>query len=283
MRQIKDLKEREIQFKNKFEKIFPNFEYAGGYKNCDSSFKCKCRTCGNIQERNANCIRKPNRKMKCDNCTKVNKHTKKRKIYIYTDKQREKRNMIRRLKRKEKLKNPIKCSKCGRLFIRNHGLQKLCDSCNKDAIKKQYMQKLKKPVYCKECGILFLRKRGNQLYCSEKCKRKAEYRIKEINRRYKLKENGRIDWNITLDKLIKRDKGLCKICGQAIDINDYYYDDKGNFIAGNDYPSIDHIRPVSKGGTHTWGNVQLAHRRCNSNKNDNNTYESVNGQIKLAI
>lgn len=34
------------------------------------------------------------------------------------------------------------------------------------------------------------------------------------------------------------------------------------------YPSIDHIIPVSHGGTHTWDNVELAHRYCNGVKSD---------------
>ena len=44
--------------------------------------------------------------------------------------------------------------------------------------------------------------------------------------------------------------------------------EEGYFIAGNSYPSIDHIIPVSRGGTHTWDNVQLAHRYCNSIKSN---------------
>ena len=34
------------------------------------------------------------------------------------------------------------------------------------------------------------------------------------------------------------------------------------------YPTVDHIVPLSKGGTHTWNNVQLAHMACNSGKCD---------------
>ena len=34
------------------------------------------------------------------------------------------------------------------------------------------------------------------------------------------------------------------------------------------YPTIDHIIPLSKGGTHTWNNVQLAHMCCNAGKCD---------------
>jgi 5-methylcytosine-specific restriction endonuclease McrA len=31
-------------------------------------------------------------------------------------------------------------------------------------------------------------------------------------------------------------------------------------------PTVDHIIPVSRAGTHTWDNVQLAHALCNSMK-----------------
>lgn len=33
-------------------------------------------------------------------------------------------------------------------------------------------------------------------------------------------------------------------------------------------PEIDHLVPTSAGGMNTWGNVALAHRTCNSSKND---------------
>jgi 5-methylcytosine-specific restriction endonuclease McrA len=35
-----------------------------------------------------------------------------------------------------------------------------------------------------------------------------------------------------------------------------------------DAPTVDHIIPLAKGGTHTWDNVQLAHWSCNSDKRD---------------
>ena len=38
------------------------------------------------------------------------------------------------------------------------------------------------------------------------------------------------------------------------------------FIVGKKYPSIDHVIPLSKGGTHSWDNVKLAHFSCNSAK-----------------
>lgn len=32
---------------------------------------------------------------------------------------------------------------------------------------------------------------------------------------------------------------------------------------GPDYPTIDHIVPLSKGGPHLWSNVQVACAECN--------------------
>ena len=53
------------------------------------------------------------------------------------------------------------------------------------------------------------------------------------------------------------------------------------FIAGNMYPSIDHVIAVANGGTHEWSNVKLAHRICNSNKNAETVHEAENGQLML--
>lgn len=71
------------------------------------------------------------------------------------------------------------------------------------------------------------------------------------------------DETITLRLLFSRDKGICKICGQPTDITDI----KNGHI-GKRYPTLDHIIPLSKGGTHTWDNVQLAHMACNAGKCD---------------
>lgn len=65
---------------------------------------------------------------------------------------------------------------------------------------------------------------------------------------------------ITLQKLIERNGLTCAICGLPC----FYF---GNGCTDL-YPTIDHIVPISKGGGHTWNNVQIAHRLCNVNKRD---------------
>ena len=109
---------------------------------------------------------------------------------------------------------------------------------------------------CGECGKNFIAKHANSMYCSKKCRSRNKTR-KEDRRIYK---NGKPDLSITLTKLYLRDKGICQICGRHIN-----FDCDSN---SNHYPSIDHIKPIAKGGLHSWDNVQLACRICNSRKQD---------------
>lgn len=110
---------------------------------------------------------------------------------------------------------------------------------------------------CKECGIYYFG--GKAGYCSEGCRRK------HTNRKHdkRIDRAKRIDKSISLKKLYKRDKGICWLCGGKCDYKDYSKDENGNFIVGTDYPSIDHVYPLSKGGDHVWSNVRLAHHYCN--------------------
>lgn len=71
------------------------------------------------------------------------------------------------------------------------------------------------------------------------------------------------DDSITLKKVCEKYHGVCQICGRKVD----WHDIKDGHVR-RDYPSVDHIVPLSKGGTHTWGNVQLAHMACNAGKRD---------------
>lgn len=115
---------------------------------------------------------------------------------------------------------------------------------------------------CRECGTFYIGGRG--CYCSDECKRKY------INRKHdrRLDRAKRIDKSISLKKLYKRDKGICWICGKKCDYKDYVKDENGYFVVGANYPSIDHVYPLSKGGNHEWNNVKLAHHYCNTLKND---------------
>lgn len=111
---------------------------------------------------------------------------------------------------------------------------------------------------CAVCGKKFIAHYPLAKYCSTNCSRKP-YRK---HRRY---QGITVDKDITLKKLAKRDHNQCQICGLFVDWSDKVKTDKTT-ICGDMYPSIDHITPISLGGLHSWDNVQLAHRGCNTRK-----------------
>lgn len=116
---------------------------------------------------------------------------------------------------------------------------------------------------CKECGAPFIQDRATRNYCSDDCMRRC-YNRKHDKR---VKRAKVIDMTITLEKVYKRDNGICWLCGEPCDYNDYEIRD-GNFIVHEKYPSIDHVVPLAKGGNHTFSNVRLAHHYCNTLKSD---------------
>lgn len=64
--------------------------------------------------------------------------------------------------------------------------------------------------------------------------------------------------SIDVTEVFKRDQWVCQICGLPVDPS-----------ISHPHPlskSLDHIVPISLGGGHTWGNVQLAHLSCNIRK-----------------
>lgn len=58
----------------------------------------------------------------------------------------------------------------------------------------------------------------------------------------------------------------CAICGCEVDPADTWVNVNGATCYGRKYPTVDHIVPLSLGGTDTLDNVQLTCKRCNSSK-----------------
>lgn len=122
---------------------------------------------------------------------------------------------------------------------------------------------------CKNCGNEFSQMvtgYNSTKYCSEKCQNRY-FNRRRCEKRYKTLMAREHNSDISLEKLYKRDHGVCYLCGEQCDWNDGE-DRDGVFVAGPRYPSIDHIIPVAKGGTHTWNNIKLSCRECNWLKRD---------------
>lgn len=112
---------------------------------------------------------------------------------------------------------------------------------------------------CVVCGRLFETYNPAQKTCSSECGKKLQY-ARHQNR---IPKNQIIDNDITLEALYRRDSGVCYLCGKPCD-----WSDKDGVTVGPNYPSIDHLIPVSRGGFHAWDNVRLAHFSCNVKKSD---------------
>lgn len=116
---------------------------------------------------------------------------------------------------------------------------------------------------CKECGNTCYTTSDKETYCNGECRKKYYNRIKGNYKDKRLSRNGKSDYSITLAKLFIRDNGICKCCKKELTFECDFN--------SNDYPSIDHIKPIAKGGLHEWDNVQLLCRGCNSKKSDRYT------------
>lgn len=116
---------------------------------------------------------------------------------------------------------------------------------------------------CPVCGKSFLKKKKYRKYCSDACADSS--RVTANVKKRALLSSQIIDNNITLSEVYKRNNGVCYLCGKECDYSDIYIK-AGRKIYGNNYPSIDHVIPLQAGGMHSWDNVKLAHRICNTTK-----------------
>lgn len=221
----------------KFDKAVPHFEYLDGYENNHSTITVRCKRCGDTFRYHWTTLiyDAPT----CRTCAK---------------------NAAANRAKKEKENEELL-----RYFM--NAAKRAREEREKQAKNVERFNELYRIRECKNCGEEFtiaLSGRQGGVYCSDRCARK--YRNKNHERRREdFFEKIDKDLDITLQKLYKRDRGVCGICGGKCDYEDYIVKN-GVVVTGDYYPSIDHINPVSKGGSHTWDNIQLAHRVCNSRK-----------------
>ena len=204
------------------------WRYVGGYTGNNNHISVECPTCGGVFETSFKFIRKT-----CPYCEESAK------------------SAAAKAKAKAKRERQAAAEERARINAEKEKARKE-RAAERNALK---------PCAC--CGAMTNRPK----YCSNKCQKKALWKANETRRRLRAKAAGRLDNDITVEGLYRRDKGQCWICGLQCNQEDYTM--RGDvFIAGDWYPSIDHVRPISKGGTHTWENVRLAHRMCNTYKRD---------------
>lgn len=105
---------------------------------------------------------------------------------------------------------------------------------------------------CCMCGETFVSPRAERKFCSTACKYRSDY-IGRRGRKYGAEREP-----YTLREIGDRDDWWCCICGAEVDKAVRYPDSQS--------PSIDHIIPLSQGGSDKRDNVGVAHLICNKRK-----------------
>jgi hypothetical protein len=148
------------------------------------------------------------------------------------------------------------CTCCGRSFHAKQANSKYCSLRCRFMVEKGGGIRL---FECEGCG-----KEGIKIcafeprYCSKACSKRTQKRTRK-DRQRATRTSKRID-KIPIGKLISRDGGRCYHCGDQVRLDV----ELTHPLA----PTRDHFIPLARGGSHTWDNLVLAHRRCNCEKRD---------------
>lgn len=209
------------------------FEYAGNYTGSEGTVDLRCKTCGTVVRKSWITVKHGT--ASCAVCADIQREQRTAKRNREREQQREQKRMLKDRQRAER-KRELARFRAEKREARKHP--------------------------CKVCGTITT----NRCYCSARCANKVINRNREIARRIKIKA-AMVDNDITLERLFDRDRGVCHICGMLCNYDDIETAGE-TMIAGDFYPSIDHVIPLAKGGTHAWSNVRLAHRKCNYIKSD---------------
>lgn len=223
---------RELERRKAVVERCSGFEYAGNYTGSEGTADIRCTKCGTITTRSWVAIRHAN--VRCETCS-----------LALTEQKRAKAKQAKAEAKREQEERKAE----------QNETEFFTADCEQAEI-----------LICPECGKAFIPRSKRQKRCSTECGGRTNNRVKFYRRKRKI-DVAMMDKTITLAKLYERDGGVCYLCGGHCDWMDFLQTDAA-FIAGDDYPSIDHVQPLSKGGQHSWENVRLAHRRCNYLKRD---------------
>lgn len=169
---------------------------------------------------------------------------------------------------------------CGTLLWRGKGSRPnpVCHPCRRAGKGPQKSERVSRwapegtPATCETCRASFVTGKNTEgRFCSRRCanaakgearrkyaSRTEQYRAKTLRRRAVLA--GVPSEPYTLEEIAERDGYHCRICGYKVNMD----------LSGMDTwgPTVDHIIPLSRGGSNLKENVQLAHWKCNNAKSN---------------
>ena len=147
-----------------------------------------------------------------------------------------------------------KCEGCDLIICKRLNRKFCSDAC---CYASKLIPKAIHSLTCKECHSEFKSLSKRSSFCSKACVR-ADLKRRQ---KHKIKADGTVFNRVTFGEVYYASDGKCHICGL---LAPRYLRGSGLFAE----PTIDHVVPLSRGGSHRLENVKLAHRACNSSKSD---------------
>jgi hypothetical protein len=159
---------------------------------------------------------------------------------------------------------------CGEHFI-SRGNRRHCGCGPAPKPAKQSKPPKSRTGRCLHCGTTFTRVGGGGKvsYCSKRCWRRAKSHTTKTHYRRAKKFGARYEV-VHRVAVFERDNWRCRICGGSVSKTETYPHPSS--------PTIDHVVPISMGGSHTYDNVRTAHARCNTGRGNRGAH-----QLQLAV
>jgi 5-methylcytosine-specific restriction endonuclease McrA len=145
---------------------------------------------------------------------------------------------------------PKVCAKCGQSFVPNNGRQLYCLSPCGARVRGRVVGPRIRP--CVDCGHLIDRQR-NFTRCVE-CSLDHTQDVWQNATHLRRVAYANGDEGITLAALLEIAGSNCQLCGRAVRRKAEIRADKA---------TLDHVVPITRGGTHTWDNVRVLCAPCN--------------------
>jgi hypothetical protein len=161
------------------------------------------------------------------------------------------------------------CIVCGKCWLAKRASTVCSSECSDERVRRRFREiaaakKDLTPHLCKQCGVLFVAQYGDgrRVFCSRQCSVRA-YRQKRgsDSHRARARRYGVAYEPVIPNRVFDRDGWRCQICGKQTPQS----------RRGSRYPNapeLDHRKPMSKGGAHSYANTQCTCRACNGAKNN---------------
>lgn len=168
------------------------------------------------------------------------------------------------------------CEVCQTAFVPRGGARACSQLCRDEFARRRARDRhyakqagivaIRPPRTCPECDRQFIPQHGAREFCSPKCLKRAHKRTRKIRGR---SSPSAARERVDPYKVFYRDGWRCQLCGEKT------LKKKRGTIHPR-APELDHIVPLSRGGSHTYRNTQCACRACNQKKSD-----GAGGQLRL--